>query len=74
MNTAMSFEAHLQRLEAIVERLDGEPLALDAALGLFEEGIELLRQASTELGVVEAKVKSLVEQANGVLETRDFDA
>jgi exodeoxyribonuclease VII small subunit len=66
------FESNLARLEQIVAQLEGNRLDLSASLGLFEEGIELLRQASDELNETEAKVKELVERADGVLELRDF--
>ena len=68
----MSFESNLKRLEEIVSRLESDRLDLSASLGLFEEGIELLRNASEELNETEAKVKELIERADGVLELRDF--
>ena len=49
----MSFESNLARLEEIVAQLEGDRLDLNAALGLFEEGIELLRLASGELNETE---------------------
>jgi exodeoxyribonuclease VII small subunit len=70
----MSFEKNLSRLEQIVAQLEGDRMELDASLKLFEEGIELLRLASSELNETEAKVKELVERADGVLELRDFSA
>jgi exodeoxyribonuclease VII small subunit len=70
----MSFESNLKRLEAIVAQLEGERLDLNAALKLFEEGIELLRLASEELGETETRVKELIERADGVLELRDLGA
>lgn len=68
----MSFETNLTRLEEIVGKLETDRLDLDASLKLFEEGIELLRQASAELNQAESRVKELVERADGVLELRDF--
>lgn len=68
----MSFESNLRRLEEIVAQLEGDRLDLDAALKLFEEGIELLRLASGELAETESRVKELVERADGVLELRDL--
>lgn len=68
----MSFETNLHRLEEIVAQLEGDRLDLNAALKLFEEGIELLRLASGELAETESKVKELVERADGVLELRDL--
>ncbi len=70
----MSFESNLKRLEQIVAQLEGDRLELSASLGLFEEGIELLRQASEELNETEVRVKELVERADGALELRDFSA
>ena len=70
----MSFESNLKRLEEIVSQLEGERLDLNAALKLFEEGIELLRLASEELGETETRVKELIERADGVLELRDLSA
>ena len=68
----MSFEKNLKRLEEIVQKLEGDKLDLNASLGLFEEGIGLLKEASDELNETEAKVKELIERADGVLELRDF--
>lgn len=70
----MSFETSIERLEEIVERLDGDELALDDALRLFEQGIEQLRLATAELARAEAQVRQLVEQANGEIGLADFDA
>jgi exodeoxyribonuclease VII small subunit len=70
----MSFESNLKRLEQIVAQLEGDRLELNTSLALFEEGIELLRQASEELNETEVKVKELVEKADGALELRDFTA
>lgn len=69
----MSYEGQLQRLEEIVTELEGDSLPLDNALRLFEEGIELLRTASDELMRAEGRVQLLVEQAEGVFQTRDMD-
>jgi exodeoxyribonuclease VII small subunit len=68
----VSFEKNLARLEEIVHKLESDKLDLNASLGLFEEGIELLRLAGEELNESEAKVKELIERADGVLELRDF--
>jgi exodeoxyribonuclease VII small subunit len=70
----MKFEQNLARLEEIVGQLDSDSITLNESLKLFEEGIELLRQASTELSTVEARVKLLVEEADGIITTKEFDA
>ena len=68
----MTFEQSLARLEAIVEELDGNDLALDQALQLFEEGVERLRAASALLASAEASVKVLVEQVDGAFALEPF--
>src|SRR5207245_11769233 len=52
-----SFARQLERLEEIVRRLEGQELDLDAALKLFEAGVERLRQARDRLAAAEAKGK-----------------
>ncbi len=68
----MSFEARLQRLEAIVAELEGDTLDLARALALFEEGIACLRDATAELGKAEAQVGRLVERDDGTFEVTDL--
>ncbi|HUC39413.1 MAG TPA: exodeoxyribonuclease VII small subunit [Gemmatimonadales bacterium] len=55
------FSKQLERLEAIVRRLESEDLDLDEALKLFEEGIERLRVARQQLSQAELKVKKVLE-------------
>ena len=55
------FGKQLERLEAIVRRLESEELDLDEALKLFEEGIERLRVAREQLQQAELKVKKVLE-------------
>ncbi len=57
----------LRRLEEIVRRLEAEDADLDAALALFEEGVVRLRAARERLAEAEARVKQVVEQADGSL-------
>ena len=69
-----SFEENLKRLEEIVERLEVESVDLDESLRLFEEGIAVLREASTALASAETRVRQLVELADGSIELRELDA
>ena len=55
------FSKQLERLEAIVRRLESEDLDLDEALKLFEEGVERLRAARERLAQAELKVKKVLE-------------
>ncbi len=50
----------VERLEEIVRRLEAEDLDLDAALKLFEEGVERLRDARQRLVRAEATVKKVL--------------
>lgn len=68
----MTFEQTLIRLEEIVRDLERSDLDLDRALALFEEGIGHLRTAGSALQVVDARVKQLVEAADGSFSTSDF--
>jgi exodeoxyribonuclease VII small subunit len=63
----MDFAKQLERLEAIVRELEAEDLDLDAALKLFEEGVERLRAARDQLTQAELKVKKALkgESADG---------
>jgi exodeoxyribonuclease VII small subunit len=55
------FGKQLERLEEIVRRLEAEDLDLDAALKLFEEGVERLRAAREQLAEAELKVKKALK-------------
>ncbi len=57
----MDFGKQLERLEAIVRRLEAEDLDLDEALKLFEEGVERLRAAREQLTQAELKVKKALK-------------
>ncbi|MBU6367120.1 MAG: exodeoxyribonuclease VII small subunit [Gemmatimonadetes bacterium] len=65
----MTFEQSLDRLEGIVRDLEGRDLPLEEALRLFEEGIGHLRTAGVALSQAEARVRQLVEAADGALAT-----
>jgi len=68
-----SFAQDLDRLEAIVRRLEAGDLDLDEALTLFEEGVERLRGAKTRLAAAEAKVKQVLADRSGTLKIDDLD-
>lgn len=69
----MNFEKNLRRLDEIMAELESEQVGLDASLKLFEEGIELLRSASTELDAAETRVQMLVEKSEGGFRLREMD-
>ena len=55
-----SFEASLQRLQEVVEKLESGELGLEESLALFEEGIGLARSAQARLDAAEKRVEELV--------------
>jgi exodeoxyribonuclease VII small subunit len=67
----MTFEQSLTRLEQIAGALDRDDVPLEEALKLFEEGIARLREASAALQDAEGKVRTLLEQAEGVFEVKE---
>ena len=60
-----TFEAALERLNEIAERLEGNGMELDESLALFEEGVRLLRFAETVLSGADERVRLLLEEAGG---------
>ena len=68
-----SFEELIDELEAIVERLGGNDLELDEALGLFERGVGCLRDAGKLLDAAEGRVEELIESASGDFEAIGFE-
>lgn len=57
----MDFEKKLDRLEKIVEKMEGGELSLDQSLKMFEEGIKLSRECHSQLNEAEQKVQLLLE-------------
>ncbi len=64
-----SFEAHLRRLETIVDQLEADGVSLDDALRLFEEGVGRVREAGAVLERADGEVRRLVESADGTFAT-----
>jgi exodeoxyribonuclease VII small subunit len=56
-----SFEDLVERLERIVEDLEGGDLRLERSLELFEEGVRISREASRRLDEAERRVEELLE-------------
>jgi exodeoxyribonuclease VII small subunit len=69
-----SFEATLERLHEIVERLEGGELDLEESLRLFEEGVRLSRASQARLNSAEKRIEELLAvDANGEPITRELD-
>lgn len=67
-----NFETALRRLEEIVKQLEDGSLSLDAALKLFEEGIELSARCQKQLEEAESRVEILLKKAEGKIVAEPF--
>ena len=67
------FESALERLEEIVEKMEGGDLPLEEAMALFEEGVKLGQSCQKRLDEAERRITLLIEKADGALEEEDFD-
>ncbi|HET8644678.1 MAG TPA: exodeoxyribonuclease VII small subunit [Vicinamibacteria bacterium] len=61
------FEAALQRLEQIVQKLEKGELPLEESQVLYEEGIRLSRICHAKLEEAEGRIETLVKDARGDL-------
>lgn len=61
MNQNQTFEAALQKLNAIVEQLESGELSLEKSLKLFEEGAALAAFCNQKLESARQKVRQISE-------------
>jgi len=69
----LPFEASLEKLEKIVDRLEAGDVELEAALAAFEEGVRLAKRCAEQLDRAERRVEILVQEGREVV-ARPFDA
>jgi exodeoxyribonuclease VII small subunit len=67
---APSFEHALERLETIVEELEGGSLSLEESLARYEEGVRLSRRLTQTLDQAEKRIERLVEEEGQAPTTR----
>lgn len=70
--TETSFEDSLQKLEAIVKRLEEEEIPLESSLKLFAEGQTLARACEEQLKAAENQIRQLMEKSSGEIAETDF--
>ena len=68
-----SFETSLNKLEKLVEKMEGGDLPLEESLKIFEEGVKLTRECQQALANAEQKVKLLMQES-GEISSTDFEA
>jgi exodeoxyribonuclease VII small subunit len=62
----VDFEKSLERLETIVDEMEGGELALEEMIKHFEEGSKLVALCSKKLTEVEQKIEKLVKKGDGL--------
>ena len=67
---AIDFEAALDELEKLVDKMENGQLTLDESLKAFERGVSLTRQCQEALQRAELKVQALTRDGR----LQDFDA
>ncbi len=67
MTKTFSFEQSYARLEKILERLNGDEVALEESLKLYEEADALTRACSLKLTQAEQKIQTLIKNRDGSL-------
>jgi exodeoxyribonuclease VII small subunit len=68
-----NFEDAMQRLDAIVAKLEEDQLPLDDMLARYEEGVALARYCGEKLEAAEQKVRLIAKQAGGDVKLEPFD-
>lgn len=70
----IKFEQAMERLEDILRSLEGGELALDEALGAYEEAVGLVKICSERLNEAQSRVRMLVKMNDGSISDAPFDA
>ena len=70
---SLSFEEAMKRLEEINEALGKENVKLEEALGLYEEGVKLVRLCSAKLEEAERKISILRAAPTGEIVEEPFE-
>ena len=60
----VNFETSLQKLEKIIEKLEGGDISLEDSVKSFEEGIGLVKECQKQLSQAEHKVKKLLDNGD----------
>ena len=62
----VNFEASLDKLKKIIEKLEGGDISLEESVKSFEEGIGLVKECQKQLSQAELKVKKLLDNGDTV--------
>jgi exodeoxyribonuclease VII small subunit len=67
------FENNLERLDAVVQKLEDADLPLEKALQLYEEGMKLSEVCHKQLQEAEGRVQILMKKAGGRVVAEPFE-
>lgn len=67
-----NFEKNLKELEEVVRALESGNVNLDEMLNLFEKGINLTKNCTSQLDKAEQKINILVKDQNGNFSEEKF--
>lgn len=67
-----TFEQAIQRLDALVAKLEEDQLPLEEMLAAYEEGVSLARLCGEKLEAAEQKVRLIMKQNGGRANLEDF--
>ena len=62
---SLPFEEALKRLEAVVEEMESDELALETLIAKYEEGTKLAKLCQDKLAEAEVKISALEKTAEG---------
>ena len=69
----ISFEKALEKLEKIVDDLEGGDLTLDDSIKKYEEGIKLAQSCQKKLDKAKEKIETLVKKDEGTFEKKPYE-
>ncbi len=72
MDENLSFEKAFERLEKILEIMNGGKTSLEESLKFFEEAEKLMRICGSRLNTAEQKIEQLIKGRNGELTAVPF--
>jgi exodeoxyribonuclease VII small subunit len=72
--SAMTYEAALAELDALIGKLEGGSVALEEAIGAYERGAKLAQHCAELLERTEQRVSQLVVGADGGIGERPLEA
>ena len=69
----LSFEAAVERLQTIVEQLEGGDLSLEQSIACYEEGVKLSRRLTQTLDEAQKRIERLTAGEDGEPATEPMD-